>query len=300
MKNILIIEDDIEIVTLVKKLLSGKNMNLFHTENAEDAMEILVEDPRKFDTILLDKALPGTDGIELIKKIKVHKANIISPIVMISGDGNDEKISEAIRAGAYYYLTKPLRKHSFITVINKSIEYLENQVQGKKFFNKLLNGNGFVQEVKASVQSHKDILDIAYSLSFFFERPSIAFRGIYELVRNAVEHGVYEVGSDKTTYLAEDDIGDYLDTFSVKNRKKVDVQILVKNLNGKTVIQIDDPGEGFEWSNFLTLDPANSNKLTGKGIAYASQVCFDEITYNKKGNSVTAVMNNSRLADSQM
>ena len=37
MKNILIIEDDIEIVTLVKKLLSGKNMNLFHTENAEDA-----------------------------------------------------------------------------------------------------------------------------------------------------------------------------------------------------------------------------------------------------------------------
>ena len=70
MKNILIIEDDIEIVTLVKKLLSGKNMNLFHTENAEDAMEILVEDPRKFDTILLDKALPGTDGIELIKKIK--------------------------------------------------------------------------------------------------------------------------------------------------------------------------------------------------------------------------------------
>jgi len=102
MKKILIIEDDPEIIKLLKIHLTDV---IYSTETAMDGeigLEIALKND--FDLILLDLTLPNMDGIEVCKKIRLQKN---TPIIMLTAKSEEIDRVLGLEIGADDYITKP-------------------------------------------------------------------------------------------------------------------------------------------------------------------------------------------------
>lgn len=128
LKDILFIEDDIEIQALVKKKLSNK-FELFMANNLKDALEKIKEKP--FDAICLDIGLPDGSGLEFINYLKSDKAISKTPVLFITSEkGLDEKL-KAFQLGASDYITKPFEPLELEARIEARIQL--NQMPDSEF-----------------------------------------------------------------------------------------------------------------------------------------------------------------------
>lgn len=105
--RILIIDDDEVDRKSTRRALAkgGWNGEIVEAVNAEEARTLA--GGQAFDCILLDYRLPGTDGIDLLRELKTD-LNVHSPIVMLTGEGNEMVAVEAMKRGASDYLPKSL------------------------------------------------------------------------------------------------------------------------------------------------------------------------------------------------
>ena len=102
-KNILIIDDDKQILELLKMFIESNDCNAFTEASAEKGMAMLRK--KNFDTVLLDIMLPDGNGVDVLKNILKISPN--TPVIMITG-GNDTKTAkECLKAGAADFITKP-------------------------------------------------------------------------------------------------------------------------------------------------------------------------------------------------
>ena len=102
--SVLIVEDEIVLAKNIATYLRRLNYDVRHVEDAETAL-VAIEAQRP-DAVILDYNLPGMDGLELAGKICQTDPRI--KIIMATGHGNEEIAVEAMKAGVYDYLTKPL------------------------------------------------------------------------------------------------------------------------------------------------------------------------------------------------
>ncbi|KTC98390.1 hypothetical protein [Legionella erythra] len=123
-------------------------------------------------------------------------------------------------------------------------------------------------------------------------------RGIYELLLNAFEHGVYQLGFDLKHQLIADK-----QYFAELNRRLRDpafkgksIELSIYKKEEGTYINITDPGLGFDYKPYLTVNKNLSDAKSGRGIAYAANYCFDQLIYKNEGRSVFAVLSNQGKA----
>lgn len=103
--SILIVEDDEDILELVRYNLAKEGYEVTGVRSGEDAIESV--DSAKPDLIVLDLMLPGLDGLEVCKRVKKdEKARHIS-IVMLTAKGEEADIVTGLELGADDYITKP-------------------------------------------------------------------------------------------------------------------------------------------------------------------------------------------------
>ncbi len=101
--RILIIDDEDELRSVISKRLSRKGYEIFETGTIQDALVLLKSNI--FDGVLLDLKLPDGNGLDLLEQIKVHQPDV--QIIMLTGHGTIESAIEAMKLGAFDYLTKP-------------------------------------------------------------------------------------------------------------------------------------------------------------------------------------------------
>ena len=102
--NILIVDDE-EVVRLSHlRSLQGTDCNARAAEDGRQAIQVMEQNP--CDVILLDLRMPGLDGMDVLKTIKQRWPK--SEVVIITGYPCIESAKEALRLGAFDYLTKPL------------------------------------------------------------------------------------------------------------------------------------------------------------------------------------------------
>ena len=103
MKKILVIDDESSTGEIIQDFLSDLGYQTLIATDAKRGMELVeLENP---DLILLDILMPGISGLECLRRIKSMKPDAI--VVVVSGLKEEETAKEAIRGGAYDYLTKP-------------------------------------------------------------------------------------------------------------------------------------------------------------------------------------------------
>ena len=117
-KNVLIVDDDPDVLAMLEGLLKKLEYNPYVAANGEEAVRVI--DNNKIDVVVSDLVMPEMNGMELLKRVKSRKGDI--PFVMITGHPSIETAVEAIKKGAYDYLTKPFQVEEVRIKIDRALE----------------------------------------------------------------------------------------------------------------------------------------------------------------------------------
>jgi two-component system nitrogen regulation response regulator GlnG len=120
MKNILIVDDDQEVSKSLANLFDSNRFAFSFLDDGQTMVEFIKE-KKDIDVVLLDVNLPTLSGLDILKQAKVKDVNV--PIIMISGFVSTENAIEAMREGAFEYLTKPFEIQKLLDTVNKACGY---------------------------------------------------------------------------------------------------------------------------------------------------------------------------------
>ncbi len=117
--QVLVVDDEPDIRTLVKEILEDEGFSVNVAENAEQARQVKKQiNP---DLILLDIWMPDVDGITLLKEWSSN-SELSAPVVMMSGHGTVETAVEATRLGAYDFIEKPLSLAKLLLTVKHALQ----------------------------------------------------------------------------------------------------------------------------------------------------------------------------------
>ncbi len=126
MASILIIEDDLKVQRLISNILEEEG---YKTTGVGDGIKAIQEVKKSLpDLVLLDIGLPDIDGITVLKNIKEIKKDII--VIIVSGYKSIDQAVQAMKLGAYDYVSKPFNNEELLLVIKKALrtQYLSKEV----------------------------------------------------------------------------------------------------------------------------------------------------------------------------
>ena len=116
--KILIIDDEQNLRRMLRALLEGDGLSVLEADSAEAGFRLLRE--HEPDTILLDVALPGASGLEVLPRFRERLPG--TPIVMMSGEATLSDAARATRDGAFHFLEKPLSPEGVMATIRAALE----------------------------------------------------------------------------------------------------------------------------------------------------------------------------------
>ena len=120
MIQILLIEDEEPIRRVLVRILSEENEKYEITEadNGKDGLSLL--EKKIFDLVLCDIKMPKMDGLEVLQN--TNKIGINTPFIMLTGHGNVETAVEAMKLGAYDFISKPPDLNRLLTTVRHALE----------------------------------------------------------------------------------------------------------------------------------------------------------------------------------
>jgi DNA-binding NtrC family response regulator len=127
MINVLVVDDEEPFRRLLKKELTRKGYAVEVAPDGSEALRLLRD--RSFDVILLDVVMPGVDGISLMKKLKEDSGS--PSIIVLTGKATVETAVEAMKNGAFDYLTKPYKLDELVIVVDRAYEFNRLSVKSK-------------------------------------------------------------------------------------------------------------------------------------------------------------------------
>jgi two-component system response regulator AtoC len=127
MINILVVDDEEPFRRLLKNELARKGYGVEAAADGDAALSLLRD--KDFDAVLLDVVMPGMDGLSLMRKLKEDPS--VPPIIVLTGRATVETAVEAMKNGAYDYLTKPYKLDELIIVVERACEYGRLSVKSK-------------------------------------------------------------------------------------------------------------------------------------------------------------------------
>jgi two-component system OmpR family response regulator len=113
----LVIEDDPDVATLVKRLLDGAGFAASSCGARADTLARLRQTPMP-DVIVLDVQLPDLNGFDLLAKLKTHPHLRVIPVVMLTADAKRESVMRGLATGADGYITKPFDHAALVRGVN--------------------------------------------------------------------------------------------------------------------------------------------------------------------------------------
>jgi two-component system, NtrC family, response regulator PilR len=117
--SILVVDDDVSLLQSLKEILEAENYAVTTAADGEQGLHLIKE--HTFDLVLSDLALPGLDGMELLKYLRREQP--ACPCIIITGFGSITNAVTAMRQGAYDYFTKPVDATELRLVVARALEH---------------------------------------------------------------------------------------------------------------------------------------------------------------------------------
>ena len=116
--KVLLVDDEEEFISTLAERLALRGIQADTATDGESALnKIEAEIP---DLVVLDVRMPGLDGLEVLKRIKIISSRI--PVILLTGYGSTKEGIEGMRLGAFDYLMKPINIDELIEKMNAAIK----------------------------------------------------------------------------------------------------------------------------------------------------------------------------------
>ncbi|MEN6625895.1 MAG: response regulator [Candidatus Sumerlaeia bacterium] len=115
-KRILAVDDETDVLLIVKTALTCEGFQVETAHNGKDALAAARE--QKPDLILLDVMMPGMSGFDVMRELKADESTATIPIIMLTGLSERKKMQEALVGGTNYYIVKPFEMADLINKVN--------------------------------------------------------------------------------------------------------------------------------------------------------------------------------------
>jgi len=117
--RVLVVEDDAAMGALAVKVLSLRGMSAQATRTARDALTLL--EGSDFDAVVTDINMPGMSGLEFCQQVTLNRADL--PVIVMTAFGSLDAAVAAMRAGAYDFVSKPIRDEVLVLTVERAVEH---------------------------------------------------------------------------------------------------------------------------------------------------------------------------------
>ncbi|MBW1742815.1 MAG: sigma-54-dependent Fis family transcriptional regulator [Deltaproteobacteria bacterium] len=161
MQKILIIDDDPQILDVIASVLRDGGYTVDTAANGTKAIRSI--DTESYDLVITDLKMPEVDGMMVLKHVVDRSPDTMC--IILTGYGTIEGAVEAIKAGAFHYITKPVKSAEIMTVVEKALKYkllerenilLRQQLKTKYRFENFVGDSRPIQEVFELIEKVAD------------------------------------------------------------------------------------------------------------------------------------------------
>jgi len=159
--RILVVDDDLRVLDLLGDYLRGQGMDVTLVDNGKEALESLERE--EYHVLLTDLRMPGIGGLEILERLRQLP---FPPVAIVcTGYGSIDSAVQAMKLGAFDYITKPLRLEEIRVVLDKALTFrqlhqdnvqLRQQLKEKYRFENLVGHSEPMQEVFRLVERVAD------------------------------------------------------------------------------------------------------------------------------------------------
>jgi len=153
MANILIIDDEKAIRKTLSEILSYEGYKIDEAGDGEEGLKKFGD--KTYDVVLCDIKMPKLDGIEFLEKAREINSDV--PIIMISGHGNIETAVEAVKKGAFDYISKPPDLNRLLITLRNALDkqslVIETKVLKRKVgkAQEMVGDSGPIKKIKDTI-----------------------------------------------------------------------------------------------------------------------------------------------------
>lgn len=270
--KVLLVEDQADLRLNLSGLLSDlvEDVSVITAANGMEALQLI--DSHGVDLVLTDLSMPELDGHELIRRLRSRLPEV--PVVVLTGDGNEETVVRCLQAGACDYLVKPVRADDLVVATANALHHrpaVSREVEVE------FDPNGWFELAGPSdygvLYRYRKFLSLMKMFDLEDDVANDVLLAIEEIGRNAIEWG---------------NRGD--------TRKKIRLGIRV--MPQKIMLQVADEGDGFTPAELPdpSKDPLghinerlNDGKRIGAFGIHLIRSLMDKVLFNAKGNVVIAI-----------
>ncbi len=116
--KVLLVDDEQHFITALAKRLNHRGLSVKTAESGDNALEVL--DSVAPDVVVLDIRMPGRDGLETLAEIKRISPDV--EVIMLTGHGNSDDVTEGMRSGAFDFLVKPCDVELLLQLIEEAAQ----------------------------------------------------------------------------------------------------------------------------------------------------------------------------------
>ncbi len=149
--NLLIVDDERAIREACREVAQSLGFNTFAADSAEHAYRLL--DAQGIDAVLLDLRLPGAGGLEALHQIKSRRPDAV--IVVVTGYGTVQSAVQAMKNGAYDYVTKPFSLDELKLLLDRVASHLKLKTENRVLREKIKSKQGFGNIIGRSPEMEK-------------------------------------------------------------------------------------------------------------------------------------------------
>jgi DNA-binding NtrC family response regulator len=155
MPRILVVDDDSGMLASLRGLFRSRGQEAVVARSGAEALDQLAG----VDTVVTDFAMPGMDGVQLVQAI--HDRDDSLPVILLTAHGSERVAVQAMKSGAYDYLTKPFDSEEFSLVVDRALEARTLRVQNRRLTAEKALGHSIIAEGPAMRQLLETISRIA-------------------------------------------------------------------------------------------------------------------------------------------
>lgn len=155
MPRILLVDDEPSILSVLSTLLKAEGYEVVPSLGGEKARDLL--NSEEFDLMLSDIRMTPVDGMELLRLVNQRDPNM--PVIMLTAYGSVETAIEALKLGAFDYITKPFKVDELIITVQRAFEYM-NAIAENKDLKAQLGTRYHLENIVAESSSMQNVCEM--------------------------------------------------------------------------------------------------------------------------------------------